>query len=351
MPLHHAFELLTNPKADELPGVILLIGSDSTLRSWCRAVVSGDADLTEAEGETAMWPDLRDDLSTASLFSFGERRTVVVRGGDALVKRYRADLEDYVAAPRSSGRLILEIETLASNTRLYKAAKKEGWIVDCKSPVIKSGRSTRPDQTRMRQFLMEFIAPRHQCTIKKGAADRLVDLVGDDIGMLNTEMAKLAVHLKVGGEINEPLVNDVVAGWQGKTMWDIVEAAASGNAAEALQHVDRLLTSGQRPIALLPQLSWSLRRLGMATAALEAAEQRGVKISITEALKRSGFRGGPQDLQKAEQQMRQLGRERARRILPWLLEADLKLKGSHSSDGPDRWILEELFLKLARTSG
>lgn len=350
MPLLHAFDVLTDDKldADSLPAAILLVGGDSTLRSWCRTHLAGEQDVTEAEGDTAQWPDLRDDLSTASLFSFGERRTVVVRGGDALIKRYRSELEDYVAAPSTAGRLILEIETLASNTRLYKAADKQGWLVECKPPVIKSGRSTRPDHGRLRSFLSGFVASRHQCKIKSGAADHLVDLIGDDVGMLDTEIAKLAVNLPVGGEITETLVDDVVAGWQGKTMWEIIDAAASGNTAVALQHVDRLLTSGQRPIALLPQLAWSLRRLGMATAAVDAAEQRGRRSSLSEAFKASGFRGRPQDMQQAEQQLKQLGRDRGRRILPWLLEADLKLKGSHSSEGRDRWVLEELFLKLAR---
>jgi DNA polymerase-3 subunit delta len=46
--------------------------------------------------------------------------------------------------------------------------------------------------------------------------------------------------------------------------------------------------------------------------------------------------------------MRQLGRDRARQLLTWLLEADLKLKGSHSAAPRDRWVLEELVCKLAR---
>lgn len=354
----HAFDLLAKVSADTgtlpdevtetLPEVILLVGSDSTLRTWCRPLLTGDADITEAEGESAMWPDLRDDLSTASLFAFGERRSVVIRGGDAFVKRYRAELETYAAEPSSAGRLVMELDTLASNTRLYKAAAKKGWIVECKPPIIKAGRSTRPDVQRLRTFLMEFVAPRHRCQINQSATDRLIELIGDDVGLLDTEIAKLAVHLPVNGKINEALVIDIVAGWKGKTMWDIIEAAASGNTAEALQHVDRLLTSGQRPIALLPQLAWSLRRLGMATAAVDAAEQQGRKISLTEAFKTSGFRGSPQDMQQAERQLKQIGRHRGRQILPWLLEADLRLKGSHSVEGRDRWVLEELFLKFAR---
>ncbi|MEX0824722.1 MAG: DNA polymerase III subunit delta, partial [Pirellulaceae bacterium] len=347
MALQHAFDILTASEPAEIPAVAVLFGGDATLRSWTRIKIIGDEDATEVDGDAVQWSDLHDELSTASLFSMGERRTIVVRDGDAFIKRYRPEVEAYVAKPGSAGRLVLEIETLPANTRLYKAVNKDFLLIECRSPQVKSGRYSRPDVTKLRGFLTGFIAPRHQCKLSRTAADLLIDLVGDDLGILDTELAKLAVHLPIGGQITDALVHDVVHGWRGKTTWEIIDAAASGNAAEALRHLDRLLTSGERAIALLPQLSWSLRRLGMATAAVEAAEARGRRPQLKDALHTAGFRGRPQDLQRAESQLRQLGRQRAQHILPWLLEADLKLKGSHSSEGRDRWVLEELFLKLA----
>ena len=86
----------------------------------------------------------------------------------------------------------------------------------------------------------------------------------------------------------------------------------------------------------------------MATAVVDELEAGGRRGSPQEGLRASGFRGSPNDLKKAESQMKQLGRDRARQLLPWLLEADLKLKGSHSSPPRDRWVLEELVCKLAK---
>lgn len=348
MPVCHAFDLLTADKPIDAPEVVAVIGGDATLRTWCRQTLVGQDDAEELEGETADWPDVRDQLSTASLFSMGDRRTVVIRGGDALVKRFRTELEAYIAAPSSASRLILEMESLATNTRLYKSVDKRHLAVQCDAPKTVSGRTARTDLTRLREFCLNYLAPRHQCSLQKTAADMLIDLVGEDVGMLDTEIAKLAVNLPPGGEIGAALVRDVVGGWRAKTTWEIIDAAASGNAADALRHLDRLLSSGQRAIALLPQIAWSLRRLGLATAAVQRAERSGRPITLKDALQTAGFRGRPQDLQQAERQLRQLGRERAQRILPWLLEADLKLKGSHSTEGRDRWVLEELFLKLAK---
>jgi len=345
--LIHAFDFLISPPT-QFPPVVIAFGSDQGLRGWVVSHLSKGSDVTVVDGETARWVDLRDDLSTASLFSFGERRAVVVRSGDNLVKDARTELEAYVSAPGDAWQLVLEVETLPSNTRLYKIAAKDQMLIQCAAPQSGTGRNVRPDLAKMRTFIHGYLAPRHQTKITNGAADALVEMMGDSAAMLDTEIAKLAVHLPVGATINESLVRDVVAGWRGKTIWETTDAAASGNAAEALKQLDKLMIGGERAIALLPQLSWALRRLGLAMAVIEEKEAAGGRCSPREGLAASGFKGGPQDLAKAETQMKQLGRVRAQRLLGWLLESDLRLKGSHSTEGRDRWALEELVLKMSK---
>ena len=46
-----------------------------------------------------------------------------------------------------------------------------------------------------------------------------------------SEIAKLALYCPPGGTIDEALVHEVVAGWQGKTVWQITDAIVDGNAA------------------------------------------------------------------------------------------------------------------------
>jgi len=347
MALIHAYDFLVSPPK-EVPPVLIAYGSDHGLRGWVVSLLNRGEDVTVVDGETARWIDLHDELATSSLFSFGQRRTVVVRNGDKIVKDFRGEIEAYVALPGEASRLVLELETLPSNTRLYKSALKDQMLVQCAAPQTGTGRFVMPDLAKMRVFIAGFLAPRHQTKITGGAADTLVEMIGDSAAMLDTEIAKLAVHLPVGGTINEVLVRDVVEGWRGKTIWDTTDAAASGNAAEALKHLDKLMSGGERAIALLPQLSWALRRLGVAVAVIEEKEAAGGKCSVRDGLAGSGFKGGPQDFSKAETQIKQLGRKRSQRLLSWLLESDLKLKGSHSTEGRDRWVLEELVLKMVK---
>lgn len=342
MPYVHAFEWLTQPASD-LPDVIALFGNDATLRSWALGSLVGDADVTSLDGETTTWSDVRDDLATASLFDLGGKRTIAIRSADGFLKDHRPELEKYIAKPGSACRLVLELDSLAANTRVYKSLNKDHLLIACTSAVdSKSGVTAA---TR-RKFLSAYVAKRHEVSIANAAADALVEMLGDEIGMLDTEIAKLALYIEPGQTIDEALVREVVAGWKGKTIWQITDAIAEGNSAEALRQLDKLLGSGQRPIALLPQMAWALRRLAMATAVVEHRERSGRRWQLNEVLTAAGVRNNSK---QAEKQLRALGRPRGKQLLPWLLDADLRLKGTHSQEPRDRFLLEHLVIKLAKT--
>lgn len=345
MPVE-SLDLIASPPAEHaLPPVVVLFGEDSFLRTWVLQKLTAATDAETVEGETTPWRDIRDEVSTVSLFDAGERRVVIVRGADKLVKDFRPEVEAYLAKPSSAGRLFLELNSCPANTRLYKAANSDHLLVHCGIPMNSSGKSV--DQSRLKKFLTNVVAPVHRCVLQSAAAERLIDLVGTNVGMLDSEIAKLALYEKPGGTITDSMVSEIVGGWKASTIWQTIDAAAAGNAAEALKQLDRMIASGEPPISLLPLIAWSMRRFGLATAAIMHAERMGERLSVSQALAAAGFRHF--ELSKAEAQLRQLGRQRASRILGWLLEADAKLKGSHSAPGLDRHVLEELVLRLAKS--
>ncbi len=344
MTLMHAFEMLPDPLA-ELPGIAAVFGSDATLRSWAIAALSSDGDVTQFDGDSTRWSDLRDELATASLFDAGSKRTIVVRSADKFVSDHRPEIEKYIAKPGTAARFVIELGSLAANTRIYKGIQKDHLLVACSSGTDQKLGVTAASR---RKFLTGYLADRHQTALATAAADALIEMMGEDIGMLDTEIAKLALYCDPGETIKEPLVRDIVAGWQGKTVWQITDAIAAGDAAEALRQLDKLMGSGQRPIALLPQIAWSLRRLGMATAVVEHRQRSGRSWQLQDALSAAGVHR-PSDLSRAQTQLKGLGRHRAKQLLPWLLDADLRLKGTHSAEGRDRFLLEQLVMRLAKS--
>lgn len=344
MSLIHAFEFLPSPPSS-FPDVVGVFGNDQTLRSWVLSVVSSGGDFIQFDGDNTKWSDLRDDLATASLFDMGDKRTVVVRSADKFVSAHRPEIEKYLARPGGASRFVLELDSLASNTKVYKAIFKDQLLVACGNQTDSKLGVTAASR---RKFLSGFVAGRHQAKLEKSAADALVEMMGDEVGMIDTEIAKLALYREPGQTIDEELVREVVAGWKGQTVWQITDAIAGGDAAEAIKQLDKLMGSGQKPIALLPQIAWSLRRLGMATAIYAQREAEGRRMQLEDALSSAGI-NRPSDIQTAKKQLQGLTRARALKLLPWLLDADLRLKGTHSAEGRDRFLLEHLVMKLAKS--
>lgn len=352
MPSVHAFDFLHQENSD-LPPLCALVGDDRFLKrlvlEHLRSSPDVDDDGAQFDGRKAEWRDIADELSTRSLFGSGGTRLVVMDGADEFVSRHRPQLEALTEGPPSTGCLVLDLKTLASNTRLFKSIDSHGIIVDCKPPQIKRGKSTSVDETRIRKWIVSWGQSTHQVQLKGGAEEELLELVGIDLGRLDQELAKLALFVDADGAVTIELVRRIVGGWKTKTSWELIDAALDGNAAEAMLQLERLLQAGEAPQMIAGALVWSLRRFADAAQLVLEAEQEGRRISLPMALEQAGVRKWPKGaLQRAERQLRQLGRHRAGQLYQQLLELDLSLKGSHAAPQRSRWALEKFILSLSR---
>jgi DNA polymerase-3 subunit delta len=291
----------------------------------------GDFSLTAFAGNDADLRDVLEELATVAMF--GGKRLVVVEEADGFVSRFRPQLEKYVSRPSRTGVLVLDLDAFAANTRLYKLIAAEGLSIDCSGP----------PEARLTKWLVHWARQRYQIQLTAAAADALVELIGPELGLLDQEIAKLAVTLGQQKRITPELVNRYVGGWRVKTAWEMIEAALEGKLREALRQLDRLLSSGEQPVGILGQISLPLRRFAAATRLVLQAERAGRRITLSHALEQAGVKSFV--LQKAEKQLRRLGRRRGTQLYQWLLEADLDLKGRSAM--PARLILERLILRLA----
>jgi DNA polymerase-3 subunit delta len=184
---------------------------------------------------------------------------------------------------------------------------------------------------------------RHGAKLERDAADALMEIVGPELGLIDQELAKLAASTQ-GQPIDSQLVQELVGGWRAKTAWDMLDAAVEGRTGEALLELDRLLLSGENPIAVMGQIGSTLRRFAAATRAIEQSEAAGRRPNMRQALETAGVKSFV--MQKVEAQLRRLGRQRAGRIYQWLLDADLALKGTSSAPARARTVLEQLVVRL-----
>ena len=264
----HALDYLESPEKHPARPVCVLFGDEKFLKRQVLGQLrqevlgggEGEFSLSEFEGRTALLRDVLDELATLAMF--GGNRLVVVDEADDFVSRYRPELENYVAEPRSGGVLLLDVKSWPANTRLYKVVAAEGLPVDCRAP----------SPARLARWLSSRAGQAHGFQLPPAAAETLVDMVGPELGLLDRELSKLALTVGRGGKITAQTVQQMVGGWRAKTTWEMLDAVLSGDARGAMLQLDRLLLAGESPVALLGQISASLRRFAAATRLLLQAE-------------------------------------------------------------------------------
>lgn len=337
-----ALDYLAHPGKHAPKPICVLFGDESfvkrqVLAAIKQAVLSGDdAEFSTStfDGREAALVDVTDALATRALFG-GGRHLVVVEDADDFVSANRPALEQYVKQPHAASVLVLDVKTWPATTRLYKALAESGLQIECRFP----------PPARLVKWLTAWSRTRHRATLEANAAERLAETVESDLGLFDQELAKLASLAGVDGTITAAMVDEVVGGWRAKTAWEMLDAAMEGDARAALAQLDRLLLAGEVPIALLAQISSSLRRLAAAARIVAQAERARRSISLRHALQEAGVK--PFLLGKVEPQLRRLGRVRALELYHWLLEADLALKGTSSSPARSRLVLEQLIVRLS----
>ncbi|MEO6435182.1 MAG: DNA polymerase III subunit delta [Tepidisphaeraceae bacterium] len=217
--------------------VYALVGDDSFLQLQEMAriaqTIGGDAQRSDYDGESAQLADVLDDLRSYSMFG-GGGKLVIIRNADAFVIRFREPLEDYVAEPSDSGTLVLRLSSLPGNQRIHKLIAKQGRIIPCEPP----------KEVALAKWAMDHAKQAHGVMLAPDAAKLLAELVGSDLGRLDTEIAKLAIQADGGadgGKITADTVADNVTFTREREMWDLTNALAVGDATEALRRWRQLI--------------------------------------------------------------------------------------------------------------
>jgi DNA polymerase-3 subunit delta len=339
-PPVHAIDYLQSARDAPVPPVCVVFGNEPLLKrevlAKLKRSVLGDTnpDLSPDRfpGPTTEAFEIFDTLRTRNLFSRG-KRLVVVEEADTLVSKFRGVLEDYVADPAESGVLVLDVGTWSKGTRLFTRLSETGLQIDCK----------RPSAAPLRRWLSQRAADVYNAKLAPADADLMLEMVEPSLGLLDQELARLALLTGPDRVITGQLVRDQVGGWRVRSAWDLVDAAVEGNAVEALRQLERLIESGESPIGLLAQIAGTLRRFATATWVVNHAGSGPPRLAA--ALDKAGIPRFAR--QKAERQLRQIGRPRGQQLNDWLLAADLAMKGESSAPWRQRLVLEQLIVRLS----
>jgi DNA polymerase III subunit delta len=331
----HAAAFLKSPPST-VGAIVVLSGEEHYLKRaafdvLCRVVLGNDDErlgLTRFAGDQLDLKTICDELRTISMW--GNSRLVAVDDADRFVSQNREGLEKYLQKPSKKSVLVLDVKTWPKTTRLAKAVPKIGLELEC-SPL--SGND-------LIRWISETVKTAHGKSLNREAAALIRELAGDDLGLLEQELAKLSAYVGDRTTIEIADVQTLVGGWATETTWSIAAAVRRGETGAALDLLNQLLDSGESAHKILGGLTFVFRRLA------QAVELAGQGRSLDRALGEAGV--FPRELGESAAYLRRLGRTEAQRLSARLLEADGALKGALLI--PERHVLETLVVKLAGTS-
>jgi DNA polymerase-3 subunit delta len=312
-----------------------MFGDDSFLKREAVAVVARQAlgpdpdetAIARFPGDQTALSHVLDEVRTLPFLS--KYRIAIVEDADKFVTAHRAELEQYAAHPSHSGILILLVKLWNGTTKLAKVVAKTGLAVECKSP----------KESELASWLVAQAKAKHQAKLAPDAASLLVELIGPEVGILASEVEKLAVFVGTRAEIQREDVARMVGAGRVETIWQVPEDAGTGNGAGALEKLDTLVSAGEHPVGLLAAIGASLRKLH------HSGELRRNGMSLNDACREAGITY-PRAIELTRKQHAHLGPERVDRIADMLLQADLDMKGN--SQLAPRVVLERFLMEMAR---
>lgn len=168
----------------------LIVGTDGVKRDHAvsrmkaRLEKSGMVEFNLDERDMTKDPDIESIIGSLNTFPMGsEFRLVILDGCSKLAKAVSEPLVEYLASPSPTTVCLIIADSLAKNTRLYKAIAK----IDKKAIVDCSGTKRWELPRRVQQM-----ATQHGKSISTDAAEELVSRSGENTRMLDNDLAKLA---------------------------------------------------------------------------------------------------------------------------------------------------------------
>jgi DNA polymerase-3 subunit delta len=265
------------------------------------------------------------DASQTPAF-LSDRRIVIVRNAG----RFRADEVDplitYLATPMPTTALVLLGGGGAIPTRLLKAIKEHGHVVDASAPSGKGRQSWFTERLKKGPVKLD-----------REASELVATRMSDELAQIDGMLDALAAAYGEGATITAERIEPYLGNGGASAPWDLTDAIDSGDTELALTHLHRMLGGGTRhPLVVAATLQrhvTTLLRLDGAnvTNEAEAAALLGV---------------APYPAKKALAQSRRMGSAAIRRAVVLVAEADVDLRGK--SAWPNELVLDVLVARLSK---
>jgi DNA polymerase-3 subunit delta len=216
--------------------------------------------LWRADVEKVSAVEVFDDLRTLPFLA--EKRVVVLSGADDFVSDNRGLLEKYFENPASSGVLILAVSTWASNTRLAKMLPKAGQLIEVSE--LKSRELTG--------YVCDYAREQHKKNLSVNGAQMLIELSGDEPGILRCEIDKLAAYVDSAKNITEKDISELVGRNRVFDAFEVIDSMMAGDTGKALEQLRVMFGADKEAeYKVVGAFAWHFRRMFTACTMLKSS--------------------------------------------------------------------------------
>jgi len=241
-----------------IAGVYSICGGDAfrrreALEQLCARIAAADGDgqgPSVFEGEKAELAAVLDEVRTFSLL--GGRRVVVVQDADEFVSLHREALERFCEHPVDSGTLILVCGSAPGNQKIHKIIAKQGEVI----------RFEAMKATDLVAWMVSRAQAQYSKKMDTRCGWRLRELYGSDLGVLDSEIAKLALFARERAAITVQDIDALVGRPADEDVFAVMDAIAEGDSARAMAHWEQVLaTDRAAPLRAVGGLAYAVRKL------------------------------------------------------------------------------------------
>ncbi len=202
--------------------------------------------------------DVLDELRTLPFLT--KKRVVVLKDADKFVSANREALETYFDNPCATGILILTVSSWQKSTKLAKKLPEVGSLIEVKPP---KGRE-------IPRRLIDYAQEAHNKRLEYGAAQLLVELAGDDITRLYTEIDKLATYAGDEKSIKTTHVEALVGYNRMYNAFGVIDACLGKKPAEAVERLRKMFSEDKNAeFTTVGALAYHFRNLFTAKKLIE----------------------------------------------------------------------------------
>jgi DNA polymerase-3 subunit delta len=252
--------------------VYVIAGKDDSLvSSRCEQLLDSLIDPSQratglfiADSDSTSATEVLDELRTAPFLT--GKRVVSVKQADDFITKNRELLEAYFDNPCSTGRLVLTVRSWKSNTKLAKKLQKIGELISIEPP----------KRRELPQQLAAYANDAHNKKLSRNAAELLIEITGDELTRLYSEIDKLALFADKEKAVTEKHIESLIGHNRLFNAFSVIDSIITGNTPEAIERLRGMFTEDKSSeYTVVGAFAFHFRRMFNARVLLDRGDSPG----------------------------------------------------------------------------